>query len=193
MPKEFRFYVGDDLTFRCTLNSTQCTGHAKSGLRCKRKCIIGFEYCFSHLASELRLKIKDSTVPEAGKGLFVSDKTKEPDEIVFRPGDTICEYKGQLIDNDTRIERYGNHTAPYAVQMNANQSINSACKRGVGSLGNTNTGRNNSSFSIDTRNKKVKVKATRNIRNNQEIFIAYGHSYRFDEDTHHATVASRSK
>jgi hypothetical protein len=37
-------------------------------------------YCFSHLPEYLHLKVKPSTIPNAGKGLFAFDKTKNENE-----------------------------------------------------------------------------------------------------------------
>lgn len=171
MPKEFIITVDGEKVF----NSTLCRGHVKNGARCKRKVVIGFEYCFSHLPQEMRLKIKTSTIAGAWSGLFAFDRTKGEDEIVFKAGDTVCEYNGQVITQVKKKERYQGHTAPYAVQYNANRVIDCACKRGVGALANTNRQKgNNATFSINTRSQTIKVKATKNIRNNEEVFIAYG-------------------
>ncbi|RZJ99248.1 MAG: SET domain-containing protein-lysine N-methyltransferase [Flavobacterium sp.] len=54
-------------------------------------------------------------------------------------------------------------------------------------------GSNNATFSVDIRNERVKVKASRNIWNGQEIFLSYGHSYKFNEGTHHTTVTCNKK
>lgn len=185
--KEFIFKVGDDIVFRCNLNSTLCTAHSKSGARCKRKCIIGFEYCFTHLQSELQLKIKDSDLPNAGKGLFAFDRTVGPDDIVFRAGDTICGYRGQVISTDEINERYDGYNAPYAVQINQNNAIDCACKRGVGSLANTYPGHNNARFSVNSRDRTVSIKATKNIRNGREIYLAYGNAYNMNDESSHVT------
>eukprot|EP01031_Cornospumella_fuschlensis_P034910 gene34910-42276_t len=192
MPKEFRYSIAERLNFRCELNSTQCQAQAKSGERCRRRCIVGFEFCHSHLGSQLNLRIKDSTLPGAGKGLFAFDRTKGgPDDIVFRAGDKIAQYNGELINADELAERYDGHTAPYAVELSKTQAIDSACKRGVGSLGNTNPGGNNATLAISTANKTASIKATKNIRNGQEVFISYGRSYRMDDGGTHKTVNVR--
>ena len=192
MPKEFRYSIANQLHFSCKLNSTQCqSAQGKSGERCRRRCITGFEFCFLHLQSKLNLKIKDSTLPGAGKGLFAFDRTKEPDDIVFRAGDKIAQYNGELINAEQLAERYDGHTAPYAVELSKTQAIDSACKRGVGSLGNTNPGGNNATLAISTANKTASIKSTKNIRNGQEVFISYGRSYRMDDGGTHKTVNVR--
>eukprot|EP01031_Cornospumella_fuschlensis_P040212 gene40212-48998_t len=174
MPKEFKYSIANQIHFSCKLHSTQCGAQAKSGERCRRRCIIGFEYCHSHLQSKLMLKIKDSTLPGAGKGLFAYRRNKGDDEVVFRAGNTICTYNGQLINAEELADRYGDHNAPYAIRLSKREAIDAACKRGVGALGNTNRGMNNATLSISTQNKTASVKATKTIRNGNEIFISYG-------------------
>ncbi len=190
MPKKFVYKIGNQHHFDCILNSSQCTAISQSsGQRCKRKCIIGYEFCFSHLESLKHLKIKDSTIPNAGKGLFVVDKNKNENDIVFRKNDIICNYNGELINNQIRQQRYNGKNAPYAILMNQNDIMDCACKRGVGSLINTFPGHNNASFSVNNRNKTVAIKATKNIRNNTEIFLSYGNSYNFNDGSIHQTKA----
>eukprot|EP01031_Cornospumella_fuschlensis_P029597 gene29597-35730_t len=158
MPKEFRFTINGEMHFRC-----------------KIKCIIGFEYCPAHKASILKLAIRDS-------------KAAGPDGVVFRDGDRKTKYNGELVNAEELQERYDGYTAPYGVQVNARETIDCACKRGVGALGNTRPASNNATLVVDTRAKAASVKATRTIRNGQEVFISYGRSYRFDDETSHKTV-----
>jgi hypothetical protein len=177
MPKEFVFKVDGQETFRKRLYSGRCQGITKTGQRCKRNCIIGFEYCPIHLQTVEHLKIKDSNLPNAGKGLFVSDNTKGPHEVVFRKNDTIAPYNGEVITQHVLNERYGIHTAPYAVRITNNAVIDSAAKRGVGSLANTYPGHNNSNLKtvrLSHTNPSAKLAATKPIRNNQEIYLSYG-------------------
>ena len=78
-------------------------------------------------------------------------------------------------------DRYGDLTAHYGVQITKNDYIDSALKRGVGSLANTNGGHNNAKFSINPRNHSASLKATRAIKAGQEIYLAYGRSYKLNE------------
>ena len=180
MPKVFRFFITNELTTEKILNSQRCEGHNKSGQRCKRKCIIGYEYCPTHLKSEKDLKIKDSTIPNSGKGVFVDNSTNN-NEIVFRKDDKICDYNGIKTNKNNIDNEYRGKTAPYALQINNTDVIDAAGKRGVGSIINTKPGDNNCSFSIDNRNKSASVKATKNIKNGQELFLAYSRSYKLNE------------
>ena len=51
---------------------------------------------------------------------FVVDKQRQPNDIIFRPNDLICDYNGELINNNTKQARYANHNSPYAVQISNN-------------------------------------------------------------------------
>lgn len=179
MPKEFVFKIDGHETFRKRLLTGRCQGHTKTGLRCKRKCIIGFEYCPVHLQSIKHLKIKDSNIPNAGKGLFAVDNTLGQNAIVFETDDPIAQYNGELINHAELDRRYGeDNTAPYAVGISNNVIIDAAAERSVASIANQNPGHTNAAFVNDVARRKSRIKATRNIRNNREIYLAYGHGYR---------------
>jgi len=105
------------------------------------------------------------------------DKTAGNNDIIFRTGDVICQYNGQVINAQQRTARYGNKTAPYSVEVNNTCSIDSACKRGVGSIASNNAGNNNAKLAVDRTNKRASLKATKTIRNNTEIFLSYSSSY----------------
>ena len=188
MPKKFIYKINNQQTFSCILNSTRCTAISHTtGNRCKRKCIIGFEYCPIHLLYLKHLKIKDSLIPNGGKGLFVCDKSVGDNDIVFRTNDIICDYKGENIDNNVRQQRYNGRNAPYAVQLSNNKIIDCACKRGIGSIINTFPGHNNASLVINNQHNTVRIKANKNIRNNTEIYLSYGNSYNLNDGSTHTT------
>lgn len=178
MPKQFIFR-GNESHFNCILEKERCVGLTKSGGRCNRESIIGFEYCYQHLLLDKHLRIKKSTLHHAGMGLFAMDKTKDANAIIFRIGATIVEYKGDLTTQLSIDNLYGNATAPYAVKVSNNVIIDCACRRGVGSLANTYPNHNNAALSAY--HGRARIKATKNIRNNQEIFCSYGNSYKLQE------------
>lgn len=188
---QFTFRVNDENRFRCNIQSEQCSVMKASGQRCRRRVCIGSPYCFSHLLYIKHLRIKTSTIPNAGKGLFAVDPMTAEHIIVFRAGDTIIEYTGEVISDAQKQQRNGNHTAVYTVQTKKNQHIDCACRRGVGSTANTSPGNNNATLSVNNRNSEVKVKATKNIRNGDEIFISYGNTYRLNQPTSHTTKYHR--
>ena len=181
MPKLFTFKVNNSPKFLCDLKSEQCLDTKKTGARCKCRAIIGYQYCHSHLMYKHKLKVKDSTIPGSGKGLFACDPMTERNEIIFRPKDRIVIYGGEPLDQKELSKRYGEHTAPYALKTGRDRFLDGACRRGVGSLANTRRNRNNAAFSSKY------LKATKNIRNGQEIFASYGRSYKMTEPTSHTT------
>lgn len=199
MPKKFKFFIKSESDvvphFQCQLQSQVCEGTTKRGDRCKRKVIIGLPLCWSHLLSEKHLRIKDSLIPHAGKGLFVEDKTKANGAIIFKKGDKIVDYVGEIVTMQELDARYGEvNTAPYGVEINkkANRFEDAACRRGAGSLINQGTEsgatKYNCELSLGGRRKdRVIIKATANIKNGKELYTDYGHQYSFDDDTRYFT------
>ena len=120
--------------FRCELERTQCAEMVKSGARCRMRCVIGNPYCWHHLLSHHNLRIKTSTIPVYGKGLFAQlsthevksrekarteksgarstratrsrSKVDDADAVVFTAGDEIIEYGGELISLKENNRRY---------------------------------------------------------------------------------------
>ena len=128
MPTYFHFWYdnpnlpNDEVIFNHQLESQRCSYVMTNNERCKRRCVIGLPCCHSHLPIKYHIEVKTSLIPHSGKGLFVKDKSKAANTVVFRLGDNICPYNGELIDQATFDERYGNPelnlTAPYAVKVN---------------------------------------------------------------------------
>ncbi len=190
MPYYFKFYNNEDdprPSFTCSVSSQRCNGGNKNGSRCSRKCVIGTPYCWTHLLSKCSLRILPSTIANAGKGLFVLNKREPDGAVIIRNGETICPYGGELIDKDTLEERYGNKTAPYGIQLSRNQYRDAGCARGVGSLINHDSQRANVMYSVDQRAKTVSIKAKRNLKNGEELFISYGRDYRMEDGSKYAT------
>ena len=133
-----------------------------------------------------RIKNKrlDYFVPQAEKGLFAFNRRKGDNDTIFRKDQVIADYNGENISPAQKIQRYANKTAPYGVEV-GRRVIDSALKRGVASLANTNPNNNNATLSVSTRNAipSAKIKATKPIKNNREIFLSYGRSYRLHDPT----------
>ena len=56
--KEFIFKIDNDVIYHGNLVSFQCAAHSKSGSRCKRRCVIGIPFCYTHLLYKNHLRIK---------------------------------------------------------------------------------------------------------------------------------------
>lgn len=193
MPQEFVFQ-GSQTRFRCDLHAQTCGAQTRQGARCKRRTVVGLGLCWTHLRSLKRLKIQESTLPGAGRGLFAVDPEKQPGSIVFRTGQKIADYDGDMITAADAARRYGPNTGPYAIASTRQRREDAACRRGVGSLANTarGTGRRNNARLSRRNDGTHTLKATRPIRNHEEILIPYSGSYRFDGQASHATRRRRA-
>ena len=189
MPYIFTYYNPDNtIRFQNPLETERCTGiKSTNHLRCRRLVTIGINKCFQHMGN---IKIKPSLIDDAGKGLFAYNKFADNDAILFRPKQKIIDYLGEYINHNELNRRYGDHTAPYALKIRNNLYIDSATRRGIGSLSNKPSPNNpipllrqpNAKLSISSRNHTASLKATKNIRNNQEILTSYGRNYDLDEN-----------
>ena len=167
--------------FSCPLESHQCEANTRTGGQCRRRAVIGSSpaVCWNHLLKEKHLRIAPSRIPNAGKGLFAMDPSKDVGEIVFRPKQLIIDYGGQPITQDVLNQRYGHGTAPYGVEVRKGRSYeDGACRRGVGTHANTFVRNQNARLSIG-RGGIVKLYATRAIRNGEEIYVGYGKAYKY--------------
>ena len=122
---------------------------------------------------EKYLVVKKSTVPKAGKGLFT--------KIFIPKGCTIVEYKGK-ITSWKDADHYGGKNL-YLFYVNKDCVIDARKRKGSlaryanDARGLTKVkGVNNNSEYI-TENKRIFIKATRNIPAGAEIFVAYGKEY----------------
>lgn len=164
--------------FKCVLKSQQCEAKSKSGHRCKKRTTIGIPLCWIHLKNDQGLRIKTSSIANAGKGLFTLTEIAKNQPIV--------PYRGELINEKKLIDRYGNKTAPYAIEIKKGQYIDAACQRGVGALVNHNPKKANARFT-NGRNGRINIKSTKKILKNGEIFVNYGKKYKMREKSTHQT------
>lgn len=193
MPKKFIFKSEDgDVNFSDYLSSFQCIDINKNGHRCTKHSLIGIPYCWIHLQYNHYLKIKKSTIPNGGLGLFAFNK-KAGDNPIFKKGEKIIQYVGENIDLEELNERYNKYTGPYAIQVNKNLYIDAALERGVGSLINhKNKSNTNCEFMNSNKKKEIWIRATKNIYHDQELFLNYGRDYKFHEPTEHKTINARN-
>lgn len=180
----FSFYDEDgNRIYYAHMLSGQCCHQKPNGQRCKNRAVIAFEFCHSHLETELHLQLKQSTIANAGKGIFAKDKTKAYGEPVFERGDFICEYNGELLNAQQLVQQYEYYTAPYAVELKKNQYIDSAVARGVGAMINHKNNERfcNTKWSVSHAQNKITLKATKEIYDGDELFLHYGDDYDFND------------
>ncbi|HRO48131.1 SET domain-containing protein [Agriterribacter sp.] len=125
------------------------------------------------MADDIKLVIKKSTLPQAGKGLFTQS---------FIPSGTrIIEYKGRVTTWNEVKEKEADNV--YIMYVNRNHVINAQPyskalaryandAKGVGKIKGL---RNNAVYA--TIKKRVYIKATRDIKAGEEILVDYGKSY----------------
>lgn len=166
-------FSAHETDFTCKLECCRCAADTKTGGRCKRRTKKQLPYCYEHARSLLHVDIRPSTIPGAGLGLFALQE--------FKADDLIAPYKGELLTLAQMNERYhleDGGLAPYALQINANTFVDSACSRGTASFINTKPRHNNARFSVYSGRAghppSASVRATKRIAPGQEIFVDYG-------------------
>ena len=154
--------------------SQQCIGHTQSGARCKRR-TARTQYCWTHLLKEQHLRIKPSTIPHTGMGLFTT---------IRRPaGRMVTPYTGRQISRPQNT-----YTGDYVVQLNdvprappfeyidANHTTEAA-GRFSNMARRQNHMTNNSKIWPDYQHHQAKIIATRPIPAGGEVLSSYGRSY----------------
>lgn len=175
--------------FRCHLRCDTCTYVKADGHRCKNRVCIGYPMCWIHTKKEYGLRVKDSTVEGAGKGLFTLNGAEN--------GEWICPYVGDEISQECLDTRYPDpeQTAPYAVQnedfIYEESYVDSACVRGVGSMANGLFRRDGRPRAVSLHNAEIEyridakglwLKARKDIEEGGEILVHYGDEYRLVDD-----------
>ena len=152
---------------------------------------MGLPLCYQHAESDYKLKVKESTIANAGLGLFAYDKSKGDNEVVFTRGQKLCPYYGQVIDEPTLIKRYGEYTAPYGISLNRKLYEDASTMRGIGSLINHKINSQTNCYFSLSRNNRINIVASKNIKNHEELFINYGRQYTFDDPVQYSTNQSK--
>lgn len=186
MPLVFSFAGPERPPFECELQCQRCAALTAGGAQCRNRACIGVPKCWVHLLRDDALRIKTSSLPGAGRGLFAVKRNAPADAVLFRAGDKVADYGGEAVDRATLDARYGQRaTAPYGLHVRAGAYEDAACRRGVGAVANhagTVAGvRRYPNAALKVRAGRGVVVATRPIRNNAEVLVSYGRSYRLHE------------
>ena len=118
-----------------------------------------------------------SDIPDAGKGLFATK--------AFQTNKVIGAYAGENVSQATINSRYGNSkrdNAPYALSANNLQGrvLDAACRRSLMSVANSGRNRTQSNAkysSVMKQDGTINVRATKRIKEGDEIPIWYGKDY----------------
>lgn len=186
---QFKFKSPNRNDFTCAIQCRQCAATKPNGQQCRARTCMGVPYCWQHGQREYKVRIKPSGIPGAGKGLFAADRAAAPGAVVFRKDDFVAPYGGETVTDAQLTQRYGNHTAPYGMQVFGQRYENGACVRGPGSMANQAATRGAANAKLTHGRRTVngvaqyyaRVVALKPIRNGQEILVWYGARYVFDE------------
>lgn len=172
--------------FQCHLQCGRCSHIKANGQQCGNRVCFGAPVCWIHNKQRYGVQIKDSGVH--GKGLFATRP--------FLANVPLCPYEGENISTRCLNNRYpGNTTAPYAVTKSRYRVLDSACRRGIGSMANglfyrgRPIQRNRHNAVILPLNQTLWIVSTRNITQGEEIFVWYGNDYRLENN--HRTYRSQ--
>lgn len=159
------------------LKCGQCTAVNEDGIRCSRRVCVGKTMCWQHSRIKLHLKVDKSKIPNAGKGLFAirtqkkgltAEQLRKP---VFKKGENIVKYRGEEVSKNQLDQRYGDWTAPYALQIgNGGPIVDAALDRGIAAMANHKPkSRANAKLS-----ETGYIKAKKPILDGAEIYVTYG-------------------
>ncbi len=123
----------------------------------------------------MALKIKDSILPKAGKGLFTDKPIKKNSKII--------EYKGEIIDWKEYEKRVLDHKDGYLLYINKKRCIDAfATPKYKARYANDAEGlsrlkglKNNASYEIH--GKQAYIVAERDINAGEEVFVSYSKEY----------------
>jgi hypothetical protein len=164
---------------------TQCHAIAqRTGRQCRLRTCATARFCWIHTRAgrppNHGLRVKPSTIPNAGLGLFAA---------VDIPADTvIAYYRGQRLTRKQLDRRYGrHHQGDYVIKIRPNVYID-ACNTQSTVARYANTCdvpvrvrapcRNNAIFLYDeARNRLELLSCDRPIRRGEEITVSYGDGY----------------
>ena len=132
-----------------------------------------------------------------GMGLFAL-KPFDKDELVVP-------YIGEYISDDELNRRYGKDAAPYAIDIEDGQTLDSACTRGLGSYANDyrtdpkDPKKNKAAMNVELSDERstefggVWIKATKKIAPGQEMLVDYGKDYWRGNHPPHQTLKRKLK
>lgn len=143
--------------------------------KCGTPVVFGAPYCPFHLREEFRVEIAPE--PRIGPGQKGLNATSR-----IRAGEFIIPYGGEVVTNKELRERYGQHTAPYTLELGSRLCQDAALLRSAGAFSNHYKGLArvpNARF--EKRNGVMWLRAVRTIERGEAILTDYGAEYDLDE------------
>lgn len=158
---------------RCNKNgeivvSHRCIAVKRDGEQCGARTKHGSR-CWNHTQRDLGLRIKQSGIVDAGKGLWTTQDRKTADHIT--------KYTGDISMNPA--QEHGG--SKYVLELSKSVTLDAArTDTAAGRMINDPQGTRfqpNTKFAIDNRHRTVRIVATRPIKSNTELFLPYGPLY----------------
>ena len=150
--------------------SQRCTATTRAGAHCRQRTLRG-QYCHNHARIEEGVRVKLSSVPRAGMGLFA--------EREFKRGEKAAAYTGDLV----RLDRAGNVGGAYVLETKKGVGIDAArTNSAYGRFVNDPRGSGkqaNVAFRVDPRGggAAAALRATRAVARGEELLVPYGREY----------------
>lgn len=204
---EFRFYdENGNLHWKGNLLKARC-GALKNGTRCNKYTTRIHPHCFECTINKYKVAIGSSSQGEgAGLGLFAYDRYKGAGEIVFREGDFIAPYAGEVISDEDSEERYTGASkidgdlvcCPYSIENFKGETVDASLIRGPGAFCNDSLEKDyNAELAEDEDEEFIFIHALKDIKQHEEILVSYGDDYwnskHFKFETVRVTPKRKSK
>lgn len=142
------------------------------GTRCRLSTCTTGRYCWIHTRKRYMLRVKPSTIPNAGKGLFAATAD-------FTAGQNIVPYTGDVLTRAQLHARYPNNDGQYVLQAAGDRFIDArSTQSSVGRYANTCRGTNKPCNARFTNGRDPSIRATRYIPDGSEILVPYGSAFR---------------
>ena len=139
--------------------------------QCKLRSCVSGSLCWIHTRRQYHLRVKPSTIPNAGRGLFAATAD-------FRKGQQIVPYSGDVLTRAQYEQRYPNDDGEYVFKVNNNRYIDArSTQSAVGRYANRCTGTGLPCNARITGAQHPNLKATRLIHDGDEILVPYGGSF----------------
>lgn len=156
------------------------TAKSKGTVQCSLNTCERYPYCWIHLRSKEGLKVQNSNIPHAGRGLFATKN--------FRKKERVAKYSGHLRDRPVDNNDYVFQVSK-AKFLDAEDKENHAGRfindpKGTGKNPNVRFSKTRRVYDDPTKRKNSKDRryyvpmvANRNIRKGQELLVSYGSQF----------------
>lgn len=177
---QFNTQDANDVRYSCALKKVRCAFQRGDNYRCKRMSTQTLPFCWQH--TKIIYHLRPGRTELRGldgiqfnfTGLFACDQKKGANDIVFCANEFICPYVSQPLTTEEQNNRVPQNEFLVYGMANKGKKFDGACVRGIGSMANTATLAKNNNAVISETAGYPSIKASKDIRNGQEILLHYG-------------------